>query len=190
VQPLYKRGVSGKGRTLGIVTLANFTPSDVFAYWSGAGLTVDPNRLQIVNIDGGPGAPSDASDSLETTLDVEQSGGVAPCAKIIVYLAPNTFQAFVDAFAAAVESNSAETLSTSWGAWEWYANLENAPVTDPTTGKTVAQSGEAYKGPHAPLHAIAYGDNWFYYGSKGYNLGAGLGTLDVANFADFLSELF
>ena len=54
----------------------------------------------------------------------------------------------------------------------------------------MAQNGTAYKGPNAPLHAIAYGDNWFYYGSQGYNLGAGLGTLDVANFADYLRGLF
>ncbi len=100
VQPLYNRGVSGRGRTIGIVTLASFTPSDTFAYWSAVGLSVNPNRLQVVNIDGGPGAPSDASDSIETTLDVEQSGGVAPGANIIVYQAPNTLQAWVDAFAA------------------------------------------------------------------------------------------
>jgi hypothetical protein len=31
--------------------------------------------------------------------------------------------------------------------------------------------------------AVAHGDNWFYHGRNGYNLGAGLGTLDVANFA-------
>jgi subtilase family serine protease len=54
VQLLYKLGLSGKGRTLGIVTLASFTPSDAFAYWSALGLSVDPNRIQIVNIDGGP----------------------------------------------------------------------------------------------------------------------------------------
>jgi len=119
VQLLYKLGLSGKGRTLGIVTLASFTPSDAFAYWSALGLSVDPNRIQIVNIDGGPGAPSDASDSIETTLDVEQSGGIAPGANIIVYQAPNTEKGFADAFAAAVETNSAETLSTSWGKWEW-----------------------------------------------------------------------
>jgi len=125
-------GLTGKGRTLGIVTLANFTPSDVFAYWSSIGLTVDPNRLQVVNIDGGPGAPSDASDSVETTLDVEQSGGIAPGAKIIVYQAPITNQGWVDAFATAVESNSAETLSTSWISWEWF---KESTVVDPITGK-------------------------------------------------------
>jgi subtilase family serine protease len=36
------------------------------------------------------------------------------------------------------------------------------------------------------LQPIAYGDNWFYHGSNGYNPAAGLGTLDVANFATAL----
>jgi kumamolisin len=138
VQPLYNQGLSGAGRTIGIMTLASFTPSDAFAYWSALGLSVNANRIQIVNIDQGPGAPSDVSGSFETTLDVEQSGGVAPGANIIVYQAPNTDQGFVDLFAAAADANSAESVSISWGAWEWFYNLENSPVTDPATGKTVS----------------------------------------------------
>jgi subtilase family serine protease len=137
VQPLYGRGVTGSGRTLGILTLAAFTPTDAYKYWQAVGLKVASNRIQIVNIDGGPGAPSDASGSLETTLDVEQSGGIAPGANIIVYQAPNTNQGFVDLFATAIDANLAETLSTSWGDWEWLENLENSPVTDPATGRTV-----------------------------------------------------
>jgi kumamolisin len=137
VQPLYKRGVSGRGHTLGVMTFASFTPSDAFAYWTALGLSVNPNRIQIINVDGGPGAPSDASGSVETTLDVEQSGGIAPRANIIVYQAPNTNQGFVDVFAAAVDANSAETVSISWLSWEWFFNLENGPVTDPITGRTV-----------------------------------------------------
>jgi subtilase family serine protease len=139
VTPLYAKGITGKGHTVGIVTFAALTPSDAFDYWSAVGLTVDPHRLEIVNIDGGPGAPSDASGSVETTLDVEQSGGVAPGARIVVYQAPNTTQGFVDAFARAIESNQAETISVSWGNWEWYNNLENSPATDPFTGQTVSQ---------------------------------------------------
>jgi kumamolisin len=41
-------------------------------------------------------------------------------------------------FATAIDANSAESLSTSWGDWEWFYNLENSPVTDPATGKTAA----------------------------------------------------
>ena len=85
VQPLYQQGFIGQGRTVGIITLASFTPSDAFAYWKAVGLNVDPHRVEVINVDGGPGAPSDLSGSFETTLDVEQSGGIAPGAKIIVY---------------------------------------------------------------------------------------------------------
>jgi len=138
VNPLYDRGISGKGRTVGIMTFASFTPSDAFAYWNALGLSVKSNRIKIVNVDGGPGAPSDASGSEETALDVEQSGGIAPGAKIIVYQAPNTNQGFVDLFARAIEDNDADTLSISWGSWEWFNNLDNTPVTDPFSGKTVS----------------------------------------------------
>ena len=138
VDPLYERGITGKGRTIGIMTFASSTPSDAIAYWTAIGLDFDPNRITVVNVDGGPGAPSDASGSLETTLDTEQSGGVAPGAKIIIYQAPNTSQGFVDVLATTFDSNKAETVSMSWGEWEWFDNLENSPATDPITGNTVS----------------------------------------------------
>ncbi|WP_083340479.1 S53 family peptidase [Chromobacterium vaccinii] len=134
ITPLYNKGIHGKGATIGIVTLASFTPSDAFQYWSSIGLNTDPNRLTVVDIDGGPGAPSDDGGSSETTLDVEQSGGIAPDAKIIVYQAPNTTQGFVDAFAKAIESNAADTLSVSWGEWEWFD--QQAQAVNPVGGKS------------------------------------------------------
>jgi kumamolisin len=51
-------------------------------------------------------------------------------------------------------------------------------------------TGQGYRGPHAPFHAIPYGDNWFYRGSNGYNPAVGFGTLDVANFAEALHRPF
>jgi kumamolisin len=139
VNPLYAKGVTGKGRTLGIVTLANFTPSDVFAYWSALNLKVNANRLTVINIYGGPGKPSDASGSDETTLDVEQSGGIAPGANIIVYQSPNTDQGFLDAFARAVHDNKADSFSTSWGEWEFFDSTAGGnQVTDVFSRETVS----------------------------------------------------
>nr|WP_199065718.1 S53 family peptidase [Chromobacterium sp. ASV5] len=132
VAPLYDKGINGKGATIGIVTLAAFTPADAFRYWNQLGLKTNPDRLTVVNVDGGPGAPSDDSQSVETTLDVEQSGGLAPGAKMIVYQAPNTTQGFVDAFAQAIENNAADAVSTSWGSWEW-GDLQTA-ANDPVSG--------------------------------------------------------
>jgi kumamolisin len=77
--------ITGTGRTLGIVVLASFTPSDAFADWQAVGLSVDAHRIEILNIDGGPGVTSDESRSGETTLDVEQAGGIAPGAHITIY---------------------------------------------------------------------------------------------------------
>ena len=78
-----------------------------------------------------PAPRSDASGSDETTLDVEQSGGIAPAANIIVYEAPNTDQGFLDAFAVAFAANQADTLSTSWGEWEYFDTIDS--VIDPLT---------------------------------------------------------
>ena len=140
VTPLYKQNITGQGRTIGIVTLASFTQSDAYQYWNTLGLKVNHSRITEVKVDGGSGPPSDDSGSDETTLDVEQSGGLAPGAKIIVYEAPNTNQGFVDAFAAAIDSNRADTVSTSWGEWEGFDGptqweFANAPVTDPVNNR-------------------------------------------------------
>jgi kumamolisin len=135
INPLYKEGIEGKHQTIGIVTLAAFTPSDAFAYWNSLGLSVSTKRIKIVAIDGGSGPPSDVSGSEETTLDVEQSGGVAPAANIIVYEAPNTTQGFIDAFAAAFDSNTADTVSTSWGQWEYLDDTSEG--VDPVTHRNV-----------------------------------------------------
>jgi hypothetical protein len=54
----------------------------------------------------------------------------------------------------------------------------------------LALTGQAYKNPGAPLQAITDGDNWFYSGRNGYSPAAGLGILDVANFARVIKALF
>jgi subtilase family serine protease len=119
IKPLYYADIDGHGRTIGIATLANFLPSDAYAYWSTIGLKVLANRITQVHVDGG-GPLSAADGSGETCLDVEQSGGLAPAAKIIVYDAPNTDPGFIDLFYKAASDNLVDSLSVSWGASEVY----------------------------------------------------------------------
>jgi len=139
VNPLYHSGVTGKGVTIGIVTFASFTPSDAFAYWQSLGLNVASNRIHEVKVDGGSGPISDVGGSLETSLDVEQSGGLSPGSKMMVYEGPNTNQGFIDAFASAIDSDTADTISCSWGEWEFFdlASQGNV-VTDPVTGRSTS----------------------------------------------------
>lgn len=117
INPLYKRGIDGAGSTIGIVTLADFDPGDATTYWSAIGLKTKPDRITRIAVDGG--GPINGG-SGETALDVEQSGGLAPQADILVYDAPNAGSGYLDAFAKAVSDNKADSISTSWGSPEIY----------------------------------------------------------------------
>jgi kumamolisin len=112
---LYAKGDTGQGQTLGIVTLAAMDPAAPKYYWAHVAGIHRTGSLSIQNVDGGPGAPSNAAGSSETDLDVEQSGGVAPGANVIVYQAPNTDPGFADAFFTAASEDTAGSVSTSWG---------------------------------------------------------------------------
>jgi len=118
---LYARGADGSGQTLAIVTLAALDsgpPGYQWApqyFWANVAHIHQTGTLTVDNVDGGPGAPSDASGSGETDLDVEQSGGIAHGANVIVYQAPNTDYGFADAFFTAASQNVASSISTSWG---------------------------------------------------------------------------
>ena len=117
VGPIHALGVNGRGSTIGIVTLANFKPSDAYLFWRQIGLDVSQTRITTVDVDGGTTiAPSDALGEGETDLDVEESGAIAPGARERVYVSPNNTNAnFIDAFEAAASDNIADTVSSSWG---------------------------------------------------------------------------
>ena len=134
VDPLYKRGVTGRNSTIGIVTLNDFETSDAYAFWKAIGLNVSQSRITKVNVDGGETAVTNNPDGEgETDLDVEQSGSIAPDAKLRVYIAPNISDAnFINAFEAAASENVAQTLSSSWGEAEgdYFYNLATKTTGD------------------------------------------------------------
>ncbi len=116
--PVYAQGGTGHGRTIGIVTLASLDPNVAGQFWKEIGLSgsqASASRVTLDNVDGGSGPVNELSGSGESTLDVEQSGALAPDASIVVYQASNTDAGFADAFFQAASDNTADTLSTSWG---------------------------------------------------------------------------
>ncbi|MBS2023712.1 MAG: S8/S53 family peptidase [Deltaproteobacteria bacterium] len=114
VNPLYKLGIDGRGATVGIATLAGFDPKDAEHYWKAIGLKTKGGRIKQVHVDGGGDVSPDAG-SDETTLDVEQAGGMAPGADLIVYDAPNTDAGFLDLFYKIASDNKVDSFSISWG---------------------------------------------------------------------------
>lgn len=152
INPLYHEGITGRGETVGIMTLANFRTKDVYAYWKDIGLQVPAFRVTKVLVDHGTPISAGAGDS-ETSIDVEQSGGLAPDANIRVYIAPNTNQGFLDLFYAAASENIAGTVSISWGEPEefYFAALNNG----------VDYTGQLQAIHQALLEGAAQGQSFF-----------------------------
>jgi subtilase family serine protease len=117
VNPFYNRGYRGEGQTVGIATFAGYDPADIYDYWAGIGLSVKPARITRIPVNGGafPWDGPGSDGSLETALDIEQAGGLAPWADIMVYEAPNTDFGFFWMFVQVLIDNRVDTLSISWG---------------------------------------------------------------------------
>ncbi|PWI57317.1 hypothetical protein BM613_09400 [Sulfoacidibacillus thermotolerans] len=168
VDPLYKEGDFGQGQTVGIVTLASVNPSDAYTFWKLNQIPVAPNRIQLVNVDGGAGPVSAMSGSVETTIDVEQAGALAPQANLIVYQAPNTDYGFADAFFNAVTANQADAISTSWGESETAVNY------------TIAQ------GQESPNYAQVFNEIFMEGASQGISMFAAAGDAGAYDAASDL----
>lgn len=135
LNPVYAAGGTGQGRTVGIVTLASFDPSVVGQFWNDVGLSssqASASRINLDPVDGGSGPINEAFGSGESTLDVEQSGAVAPDANVQVYVAPNSDEGYADAFFQAASDNVADTVSSSWGESETVVKFfANGGMEDP-----------------------------------------------------------
>jgi kumamolisin len=153
LDPLYQRGADGSGQTIGIVTLAAVDPGSPEYFWSNISHTNRTGTLTVDNVDGGPGAPSAASGTVETDLDIEQSGALAPGANVIDYQAPNTDYGFADGFFTAASQNIASDVSASWGL------SETALVAAILSGEESAGYQQAYD--EAFLELAAQGQSAF-----------------------------
>lgn len=135
LNPVYAAGGTGQGRTVGIVTLASFDPNVVGQFWNGIGLSgsqASASRITLDQIDGGAGPINEVFGSDESTLDVEQSGALAPGAQVLAYVAPNTDEGYADAFFQAASDNTADSISSSWGESETVVKFfANGGMEDP-----------------------------------------------------------
>src|SRR3984957_12221328 len=178
---LYDKGADGSGQTLAIVTLAALDPTAPAYYWQNiADIPATGRTLTVNNVDGGPGAPSDAAGSGETDLDVEQSGSLAPGANVIVYQAPNTDSGFADAFFDAASQNIASTVSASWLESETYLEAYITGDQESPGYETAFDEAFLEMGAQGQSSFVASGDQ------GAYTATADLGTtnLSVGTSAD------
>jgi subtilase family serine protease len=108
--PSFKK-LTGKGVTIGILMEGNFNQPDMTAYF-GHELLPSPS-IKAVNIAGG--SPFSANNSFETHLDIQQSGGMAPNAHIILYNLPDLQDSNILAgLTTIIEDNVADVVNMSF----------------------------------------------------------------------------
>jgi subtilase family serine protease len=148
--PLYAAGMTGSGITIGLIGASNVDPTVVATYRSFFGLPANPLNVVIDGTD-----PGETYAVVESYLDVELSGAVAPAATINLYTAADTSvqSGLLLAAQRAVDDDQASILSTSYGTCEqdlgsagnlfWYSLWEQAAAQGQTSFVSAGDGGPA-----------------------------------------------
>ncbi|MDE1176753.1 MAG: S53 family peptidase [Edaphobacter sp.] len=118
--PSYKV-YTGKGVTIGVLMSNDFNAADMTAYFTHEKLAVP--KMSTVSINGG--APYDPDGSTETHLDMQQTGGMAPNAKIVLYNLPDlSDDNIIDGLMKILDDNKADVVNMSFGGAELFYTPE------------------------------------------------------------------
>lgn len=106
------KAYTGKGVTIGILMSGGYNPSDMDLYFGHEKLATP----HISEVDIAGGSPFDPNNSFETHLDLQQTGGMAPNAHLVLYNLPDLSDSNVIAgLVTIVESNVADVVNMSFG---------------------------------------------------------------------------
>jgi hypothetical protein len=114
---LYAAGDTGAGTTIALYELEPDEPTDIAAFQACYGTHT---RISYVTVDGGAGRGSGGG---EAALDIENTIGLAPGAKVLVYQGPNSNSGApgsgpYDIFSSIINQDRAQVVSVSWGECE------------------------------------------------------------------------
>jgi len=134
-------GVNGSGQKIAIVIDTFPASSDLALFWQGNAIAQSLNNIEEVQVVGGQ-LPSP---SLEATLDVEWSSGMAPGAKVRVYATTDlTFPHIDEAYQAIINDLPSQPalhqVSLSYGLGETYESADQME-TDAQYFASLAASG-------------------------------------------------
>jgi subtilase family serine protease len=139
VQPLSAASITGAGQTIAVMGQSEISVSDIEAFQTASGLTV--NDPQQVLVPGTGDAAFSQGDEGESDLDLEWSGAIAPGAKLMfVYTGNSSTSAGVfDSLQFAVDNSLAQIISVSYGACEADLGSANLTTLETITSQAVIQ---------------------------------------------------
>lgn len=156
----FPKNLTGKGECIGVLAFGGRASASDFVRFFEQQTAAVP-QLQFETVCSHHLSKQNSQHDLETALDVQLSGALAPGARIVVYLASNDEKGWLEAVFRAIhdEKNRPSVLSISWGATEdwWRPDTMEAlnKMFEETTslGITVcAASGDAGCGTHVDGH--------------------------------------
>src|SRR6185312_6008876 len=134
---IYASGVSGKGQEIAIATYDGLKTSDITAYYSKVGLKPAPT-VDVVSFNGTAAYNMDSA--METELDAEFSGMIAPGAAIHIYAsAENSDAGELAMFTAILDDGRAKIVNYSWGSCEPNLSPDHQSAMDSVYARAVAQ---------------------------------------------------
>jgi kumamolisin len=109
--------VTGRGRTIAIMGVSDVSRHDLDLYFGHENLATPSVRVR--NVLGGAAFDPSSVLSAELDLDLQQAGGMAPKADLVVYNLPDTNDdSFIAGYVDVVEDDVADIVNTSFGACE------------------------------------------------------------------------
>jgi subtilase family serine protease len=135
--PIYAAGFTGKGQHIAIATYDGLHVTDITAYYQKSGLTPGPS-VDVVSFNGTAAYAMDSA--METELDAEFSGMIAPEASIHIFAsAENSDAGEAAMFTAILDDGRAHVVNYSWGSCEPNLSPDHKTAMDTIYARAVAQ---------------------------------------------------
>ncbi len=187
--PSITNTANGSGVTIANATAesTNLSMSDLDTFWNQYGLST--HTVNVIPVDG---TTSSTGGTIETTIDEERSGAMAPGATLDVYDADTaTDQDFTDTYNTIVTDNTAEVMTTSWGEPEADASSTTLSTDDSIFKQAAAQgiSVFAAAGDNGSSDGTSNSDTADFPSSDPYVLAAGGTTLTLTSSNTRSSEI-
>jgi hypothetical protein len=136
IGPLYQGGITGTGQKIAVVGQTDINLSDIQHFRSQFGSPANNPELLLVPGSANPGTSAD--DLIESSLDLEYSGGIAPNATIVFVYSSDVWTSIEYA----VDEDVAPVISTSYGYCE--PQISNAPATTAAYLQSVAEQANSF----------------------------------------------
>ncbi len=166
---------------------SNLSTSDLDTFWNTYGLPT--HTVNVINVGGSGGS---TGGTIETTIDEERSGAMAPGATLDVYDAASaTDSDFTSTYNTIVNDNTAQVMTTSWGEPESDASSSTLTSDDNIFKQAAAQgiSVFAAAGDNGSSDGTSNSDTADYPASDPYVVACGGTTLTLNSNNTIASEI-